>query len=391
MFIIRQMENVKRRAPRIFGLDILRAVAIMCVIVAHTYAAMAPNIQSDNIAFYLGYIGVEIFFVLSGFLIAMSYELLAMSSSITTRSGQSSWLKAFWIRRWLRTLPNYYLILIIFFGFSIFIKKDFNNGYWYYAIFSQNLFQRMPGFFMVSWSLSIEEWFYLLFPLLLIFFSTFQKLLKMRTRETDNDLPVLLTILLMMVGSFIFRCVQNYQTTLDWNLDIRKVFFTRLDSLAIGVLCAYLLRRKKFGVFWVKHRRTSFYVGLLFFVYLSHVFISKTIFSHQEDFIFKIFFLPFFSLIIGLFIPFFYGISDCANRFLHNFITRISLYSYSMYLSHIIITTIVLGITHALQKIIPVPNIFIFVAMLLGIYFLASIQYRYFEKPIMDLRNRDIE
>ena len=194
-----------------------------------------------------------------------------------------------------------------------------------------------------------------------------------------------------MVGSFIFRCVQNYQTTLDWNLDIRKVFFTRLDSLAIGVLCAYLLRRKKFGVFWVKHRRTSFYVGLLFFVYLSHVFISKTIFSHQEDFIFKIFFLPFFSLIIGLFIPFFYGISDCANRFLHNFITRISLYSYSMYLSHIIITTIVLGITHALQKIIPVPNIFIFVAMLLGIYFLASIQYRYFEKPIMDLRNRDIE
>ena len=195
MFIIRQMENVKRRAPRIFGLDILRAVAIMCVIVAHTYAAMAPNIQSDNIAFYLGYIGVEIFFVLSGFLIAMSYELLAMSSSITTRSGQSSWLKAFWIRRWLRTLPNYYLILIIFFWFSIFIKKDFNNGYWYYAIFSQNLFQRMLGFFMVSWSLSIEEWFYLLFPLLLIFFSTFQKLLKMRTRETDNDLPVLLTIL----------------------------------------------------------------------------------------------------------------------------------------------------------------------------------------------------
>ena len=364
---------------RIFGLDILRAVAITCVIVSHTYPILVPTVAGDRVAFYLGYIGVEVFFLLSGFLIG------GILIQIQRDDTKTVWTKIekFWIRRWLRTLPNYYLILLVFYLFSIFIKKDFSATYLYYTVFSQNLFHRMPGFFLVSWSLSIEEWFYLLFPLLMFFFGT---LLKTRAQKINNTIPILLTILSMLIGSFIFRYMQSFQSEFNWNLDFRKVVFTRLDSLAIGVLSAYL--KQSHEKFWERNKFISLSVGMICFVSLSLVFISKTIYFHNEDRLFKVFFLPLFSISISLLVPFFFSISKRSNHLFHTIITRTSLYSYSMYLSHIIIVTILLGIVEQAKKITPVPNFLTFVSSLLGIYFLGAVQYKYFEKPIMDLREK---
>jgi peptidoglycan/LPS O-acetylase OafA/YrhL len=95
--------------------------------------------------------GVSIFFVLSGFLIGGI--LLKQYSEPPSKKL----LIDFWMRRWMRTLPNYFLILILLCVLHTLLDAEFkiqNTGR--YFIFSQNLFQKHPRFFPEAWSLSVE-------------------------------------------------------------------------------------------------------------------------------------------------------------------------------------------------------------------------------------------
>src|ERR1035437_3385980 len=108
----------------------------------------------------IGSIGVEIFFVLSGFLIGgiLFREIDKGNSFVKT-------LINFWIRRWFRILPLYYAVLLF-----KFIAIDHSIGWniLYYFAFLQNNFYGI-NYFSVSWSLVVEEWFYLFAPLFLLF------------------------------------------------------------------------------------------------------------------------------------------------------------------------------------------------------------------------------
>ena len=92
------MSDTKQRNV---GLDVIRATAILCVMVSHTllFLDMDRNFKS---LLYFGFIGVELFFVLSGFLIG------TILLKIHTRSDRLRWsdVRHFWLRRWFRTLPN---------------------------------------------------------------------------------------------------------------------------------------------------------------------------------------------------------------------------------------------------------------------------------------------
>ncbi|HEX7914772.1 acyltransferase family protein, partial [Rudaea sp.] len=88
-------------SARRFGLDAWRALAILLVLVGHASFWFLPLTRELDVWYSLAFLGVELFFVLSGFLIG---GILIDKF----RSG-SFHLRQFWIRRWLRTLPNYFL------------------------------------------------------------------------------------------------------------------------------------------------------------------------------------------------------------------------------------------------------------------------------------------
>ncbi len=131
--------NTKRN----LGLDLLRAIAILSVFFAHGVTSLAP----------LG-LGVDLFFVLSGFLIGRIYFR-------ARNTGQFS-LGRFWVERWWRTLPPYFAALALFALAERWIQS--NPISWQYVFFLQT-FTGMKGF-GPSWSLCVEEHFYLALPLL---------------------------------------------------------------------------------------------------------------------------------------------------------------------------------------------------------------------------------
>ena len=145
------MSATKRR---IFGLDLLRVFAVIAVIVAHAGYSKIYGIK-------YGYVAIESFFVMSGFLIG---EMLIREF----KGGFTfSDLKIFWVKRWFRTLPLYYAILLLKF---IFLNPDeIGANVLYYVFFLQNNFYGVE-FFAVSWTLVLEEWFYIIMPLIIFLF-----------------------------------------------------------------------------------------------------------------------------------------------------------------------------------------------------------------------------
>jgi peptidoglycan/LPS O-acetylase OafA/YrhL len=143
-------------APRDAGLDLLRAGAILLVYSSHVtdyFTAGRPRVQ---MAFdQLGMVGVELFFSLSGFLIGGLLIRLARDGLTGRGIGR------FLVRRWFRTLPLYYAVLV---------AACFGYGRWEWRPF---LFLQTFGPFdtrilTVSWSLVMEEYFYLFFPFLML-------------------------------------------------------------------------------------------------------------------------------------------------------------------------------------------------------------------------------
>jgi peptidoglycan/LPS O-acetylase OafA/YrhL len=142
---------------RYASLDLLRALAI--VLVVHCHATTHFGNPPEYYVLQLGGKGVELFFVLSGWLLGRQ---LVQELKETGRVD----LKRFWYRRWLRTLPAYYAVLLFTIAWQVYRKNGID---WSYFYFGQTYFSSMP-FFGVSWSLCVEEHFYLaIAPLLWMF------------------------------------------------------------------------------------------------------------------------------------------------------------------------------------------------------------------------------
>jgi len=203
---------------RLENLDFIRALAIILVIYYHVTQMLIGNLFSNRTLFYFGHHGVTIFFILSGFLIGGIYY----------KQEQIKPSK-FWLSRFLRTYPPY-LIMLLASWLSVYItrKEHFDFGF---LLLIQNFYKEIP-YFLISWSLAVEEHFYLLFALLILSISN---------RKIQFYFWILLGI-----SPTLFR-ILFYSEGGEFGF-YKTASFLHIDALSIGVILAYLVHEKKLTV-----------------------------------------------------------------------------------------------------------------------------------------------
>lgn len=210
---------------RVPWLDVCRALAILLVLLSHGRVFLRPAMPWTDYFRFGGFMGVELFFALSGFLIG---GILIRSSL----HGDKGWLKRFYARRWLRTLPNYYLFLAINIGLVwLAVRPGSLGDAWKYVLFTQNLFWPHPLFFPEAWSLAVEEVFYLLFPVLFLLTAPMLRLTPQKA--------ILVVAIAVIVASLVARAMVADSAS-TWDEEVRKLVLLRADSLMFGVLLAWL-------------------------------------------------------------------------------------------------------------------------------------------------------
>lgn len=152
--------SVLPAASKLPGLDFLRAIAIVWVMCFHTFLIGGLNEHFLWLSRY-GWMGVDLFFVLSGFLIG-SQVLLPLASC------EQFSFRDFYARRAFRILPAFLVVLALYLAFPWFREAPGLESWWKFATFTLNLlidYDKNQAF-SHAWSLCIEEHFYLCFPVL---------------------------------------------------------------------------------------------------------------------------------------------------------------------------------------------------------------------------------
>lgn len=348
---------MRKEPDRIFGLDVMRALAICLVLIAH--AVLFFHVRPFSNAFYpYGYFGVDLFFVLSGFLIG---ELLFRA---LTSGRQKFPLGNFWIRRWLRTLPNYYLFILI----NVIIVFWFGEkmpSVWKYALFLQNL-DRPPGpFFTESWTLAVEIWFYLLTPIL---FFVAWKIAPSKFRISTFIIIVASVVLVTIVRGRFVTYLRPFGV-----FGARMTVIYRFDACMFGLLAAWV--KQFYPALFPRGRRILFVLGLLLIgfavFFVGHA--SDSLFYRRASFSAG----PLGAMLVLPRMDSWRAVPRGGT-----IVVRFSLWAYSLYLVNLPVRKI---LQHFFQDLSPVVacSLFLFLC-----FVIAELVYSFFEKPAMDLRDR---
>ena len=360
---------------KFYGLDHLRTLAIISVVLFH-YPKLS-NAKPDWLvsASQFGWTGVDLFFVLSGFLI--SCQLFQEINEKNTFS-----FKKFFIKRIFRILPAYFTIVAVYFSIPYFREKESLAPLWKFLTFTQNfgLDKNHYGTFSHAWSLCVEEYFYLIFPLVLIFLLSIKQLRK----------SYLLLIALFLLGFVIrYYCytylylpkINSKEYEMIWHKYIYYPTYTRLDCLLAGVSIAslYVFLPNLWGKI-AKYGNLTFILSLL--ILTASFFISKD----RTSFSATMWGFPLIALGYGLMV-----ISAISpTSFLFNWqskaTTFIAMLSYAIYLSH-------KGLIHITNNFLSDFNLdgnLILIVSLIVSTFGAILLNNIIEKPFLKLRTKFI-
>jgi peptidoglycan/LPS O-acetylase OafA/YrhL len=358
---------------RNFGLDLMRAAAILLVLLSHSRALLGRSVEGAREIFIGGYLGVEIFFVLSGFLIG---GILVEQIGPASTFGE---VKNFWVRRWWRTIPAYLVWLTVEFAAAVAARgSDVLILLPKYLVFAQTLVWPEPPYpFNVSWSLAIEEWFYLLFPLIAL-------PLCIRLRSSGRGLA--LACLIIIVIPTVLRLYYVFQLDAPWGPSIRNTTIVRLDAIAYGVLTALVLRY--WPRFWHRLKAPGAFVGAAL-VIGSCAYVQ--IVDRQTDFFARTFIFSAVSVGLALSVPMIREIPRPRSSAIRTIVLYVSLWSYSAYLCHWTIRRVLSaanGKTYELGLGGPVSSVLLWLIFFAATAVVSAISYITVEKWGLRMRRR---
>jgi peptidoglycan/LPS O-acetylase OafA/YrhL len=300
-------------------LDGIRGIALLAVMLCH----IGPFIRLDTfqgkaVAYSIvpGWGGVELFFVLSGFLIT--------GILLKTRSAEN-YFSAFYMRRFLRIFPIYYFVLTA--GILIAMHNSWWNAllpptktriaYYFYLqnwpiVWSGHVVQRWNGFGHF-WSLAVEEQFYVVWPIVVWLLS-------------EEALLWLCSVGLVLALLLRFSITHIYLG----NVTFMGLTSSRIDGLFVGVILAILLRRGKIPIRWT-----------LLFTGIGAAILGYIAIFHRHELIDTYFYMPTigitgFALLCGGLL----ALSQSSIAWLNAILTMrwlrtVGKYSYGMYIYHI--------------------------------------------------------
>ena len=352
------------------SIDSLRAIAVIAVIIYHIDANYLPG----------GFLGVDLFFVLSGYLIS-SLIIKEYKSTGTVN------LYNFYVRRARRLLPAVYfmitvvLIIITLFN-GVLLKKSYLDALFGY-IYSSNwwyIFHKLDYFdsfgsqspFKHLWSLAIEEQFYMFFPLIFLIFNRKSKSNNGNSKLNKNFIYVVLSLILVSLIAHILLFDIN---------NINRIYFgtdTRAFSLIVGVVGAILYPMDRLSERTTKKDNMIYsIVSLVSILVLIGIMINT---SEYNTWLYRGGFL--LVAIIGLIIIISSGRQYTFMSKLLSFkpFVFIGKISYSLYLWHfpiLVVTTPVSEIGN--------PNLFYVTLRIVLIFLVATGSYMFVETPIRKL------
>lgn len=367
-----------KKSGRVFGLDLLRAAAIMMVICAHAFVVLYPHFgQVLGFFGHGGFYGVELFFVLSGFLIG---QILIGQGSELGRAGNVAF---FYVRRWFRTLPLFFLFLLVnvvlerlLRAHQVGLREALTHGF-----FLRNLSAFQMTFFPESWSLAIEEWFYLLFP----------AALWLGLKLTRRFNAVFLTAALGFLAFSTFaRMVAAPDPHATWLEAMRMVVIYRFDALMIGMICAWLSIR--FPKSWLRWRIPCALAGIVLLLAMYATlwkFENGQLAFGDDSYFARTFRFTLVSLGFALLLPWASGWKLTAENFGSVAVRRIALWSYGLYLVHLPVFLLVtrLGFGPDTPSSLG-KSLLSFALQIGGAMVLSAVLYRFFEAPCTRLRER---
>lgn len=351
---------------RISQLDGIRGIAILLVIIWHyipcQYADRTSPFGWLCRCLSLTWCGVDLFFVLSGFLIA---------GILLDEQKSSHYFKVFYIRRICRIFPLYFSILILFiiaqqFAFSQ--KQEFYwlfkdpFPYWSYATFTQNFWMAAkdtfgPHWLGMTWSLAVEEHFYLFLPLMIYFL------------PRTTVFPILIGMILMApllrasTSSFFWGFVAT-----PW----------RADSLLFGSCLAMFVRSKSLMEIVLSYKRALIGLWIIMLFGATVLTFYPARFGSFDHLWLSGLFSLFILLAITETIP-------LLNGFLTNpIMVQIGTLSYGMYMFH----ELIVGSLHAFffgkaPRIESAADLYMNVLAFIVTIVLAAFSYYFFELPIL--------
>lgn len=361
---------------KIFGLDAMRVLAILLVLSAHClWIFDSHRSLFTKVVSFSGFMGVEVFFVLSGYLIGGSLYRAFLDSDFNLQK-----VRRFLKRRSLRIMPSYLLVLIVNLFVAFLIGLEVRDP-WKYFLFLQNFSHPMLPFFPESWSMSIKEIPYFLIPFGLLMVAA---LFRGADRNRMFGVFIGLGYVSGIVSKLVFHWEHSESMSMhDWNVSMRSVFLYRYDAVLTGVLFFWL--RTNFRESWKKYRWNFAIAGLLVFGTMAFLTGIAKLSLQQHPFFWNVCFLPLLSLASALSLPFF-SEWTAASTPLDRPITFLSNLSYSIYLIHY---SLVLWL---MKQFFPteglaVSALFLYLLVYLLITFVLSwLMYRFFERPVLNWR-----